>query len=1031
MPKAPERMTINQDDLRFDLGKSSNHKYKRDFITRIIEFKAIYYEDVLNYSESLGKTWETVLPDIVIEYRQRYEVSNNNAYLQISKLAMKLVLFGNMNRRRLSHLLISPGQYMYYCLAYGPLFAKWLKKVRSYSFLSSVAIVKFLDLENKIETLNLQHRMFPDLDIDEKYSYDEYFSESNLIHWKEEVDDYGQAFRPIEALESSVQSYADNAKEMLSKFKLDTITPPDTFEMSMWTSDSTVYNSSGTANTLHRSYVRKGVIEKSANPYGSLTSRFVMKRQIIPVGPGNYRDSWAPDVDTLFTIRSISHAMRQVVQTLPYSAMYDPEVAYRRKSFLRRKDGTLYFMYDFKKSGITVNRDLLTILGEILVELYPNVEAFKYIKYYANIEVVDLDGTTCTPPRGVGLGNANELFTCMQCVFGHIYKKMSGNKSIFFNDDGVLELSDTWQKQTIFILTMLKNLGLIVNLAKSVVSTSNVFCEDYHIFAEIGKDELDYTKVQNLVMPFAEVLYRPTTASAKRMFYSCERGMLGQGSLGIEKWILDNAIELYLKEFGQLDDILPYHLGGWHDFSTSNFSCLIEFIIDPRQYAESARARGYNQMIRRWSYFNVLKSAKGEGLLSTRSRIAYSGDYLENPMYREFYIPEFGSQFKLAYDFGGFMTPEEMKKAADDQINFRGLQNAKPGIRAGLAFREQKRRNRLFKEFSETNKLFGEVLSRHTVDMVQLLRMVKDLPDRPAYFSYPRAFITKDENIILPRHNDQKVYTVGKSGKLAVYRNLNKSLNSTLASISMGKWLNGSDPFIFETLWKSQKSGYLISNKPILRETNYVPTPPIHRAFCPNRKLFIAEIQTRTGRRPIEFTPVKLPDIFDPVKLFDAFSLILPNHLLGKWREIKRVYKRYPRQLSELFGSTTLNTDSEKEIFLDVIFESLSLIDESASKLEGTDDLDTPADIFNFVQQAEYSIVFEEIVSTKRTIEDILEMENDFYDYEDDESMFDPQDLDFDLDEEEYPDFESDDDNAGFNDIRKLAHSETVDDSRT
>lgn len=982
-----------QERVSLSLGWISHYDSKRNdkIKNRDFQIKVLKYDPPLIRKEL--KRLESKFPldsndslyDLFKYYRELYIEEGSQLTLQLSRLALRLAIWNSLEAPHLKDKPLKPQDYLYYSLKYGASFADWLKKARAYATFSTVAHVIFEDLQSKIDELNTIFREeILSIDIERKYSYDEFLHEQYLLFFDDEnVNDFQWAFKPVECTEDSPYIFEETLIQLLERYRAPEIHVPDDSEKSTWISDSSCFNRESLKSVPHRKAMRERTIA-GLSEYGQYTNEFRFKRTIIPVAPANFRDSWMSDPDTLYTIKQISYAVRQIVERLPYSAMYDPNIVHKRKSFLRRKEKTLYFLVDYKKSALTVPRYILELMGKCLERVYPEVEAFRYIKYYVGLMVYDNDRWHI-PERGVGLGNMNELFTLMQCVFGHLINKLFGTKSIFFNDDAVYELqSDSWKKQIVYILGLIQDSGNILNLAKSVMSESNIFCEEYLIS---DGEEYDYSKIQSLIIPFADVAFQSTCHEAKKYFYSLDKQLLGTGYRLLTNRFLDLYSDLYTNEFRGMDFLLPYHLGGWKDFSPNNFSCIVEYIVDPHKYLTVPQEEGYIPFIKKWSYYQILLSAKGEGLLSSKAKIGYRGDKLKPPFNGDFNFSTCGPLKQYVYEYTGIQTPEELNDSLEDLINFRGLKNAKPRLKRGLAQKEASRRGRIFRNFLEHNKCYENTFSRNPVSMAILLRLIKSVPDAPDFIAFPRTFVTKWEDI--PKRNT--IYNsllIIKKDELNIpsQNNLRRSLNRTLESIVGNRWIVGSDPFIFHDLWRRKKSGYLVSDKPVLREIRYVNPPDFFRAFCPNKKLFIAEIQSRTGQRPVEFLPlIDQSSKFQMHQLKDAFYNVLPSSLKGIWTSILKRFSRVKKNIRLYASSVTLLTEEEFKIFLQtleqVLMDDLDLINRDISNKK-----EIPDDVVNLLRRFDDEEIFRSYIRKEYNLDDLLDEEYDAdYDYEDDE----------------------------------------------
>jgi len=950
-----------------------DNKSRQDFIIRVMKYNpAVARAELKFLNDHYNDQEDDSFFQLFVLYRNRYVETGSQICLQLAKLSIQVDIFRRINLSKLDKLLISPIEYMKYSIEFGSEFTLFVKKLRSYATLSTVSHSHFIDLEEKIEELN-QNYFNIKLDIKDKWSYDDFLSESYLLFFEEEVNDYEYAFKEVYSDPSALATFRVMIKKILFENKLKVLRDPSDDEIMTWTSDSSSFCSSDpeSKSQIHKTAVRNEILKESKAPYGKLVDNLSFTRSIIPVGPGNFRDSWMPDLDSLFTIKKVSYYMRQIIESIPYSAMYDENVAYRRKQFLRsEKAGKLFLLLDFKKSGLTINRELLQIMGEELEIAYPGVEALANIKdCYTNLKV--WNGKNYDRPcRGTGLGNMNELYTLFQCATGELMNIRWNTKSIFFNDDACIELQQSkWKQQLNFVMSYLHGLGQIVNLGKTVVSRSNIFCEEYIIHSE---EVYNYDKIQLMVMPFAESLLQATTHQAKRYFYSIDRQLIGSGLRHISAQFLEYAHQIYPSEFGSLDTFLPYHIGGWVDFSDSNFSCLFEYMLDPREYVKDSNDLGYIPEIRRWIQFNRDRLHDGQGLLSTSAKIRYR-QHLTSTLKSDVIFTAEDDFSKFIYAFTGLGSVEQYKDMLDNIINCRGLHNAKPRIRIGLAMKEEKRRRLFFEEYKK-NKMKQILFEPQSImNFKTLLTDIKEMDEAPAYLRYPRFLIKKSEEA--PRSRQKKVLIVDKrEGEISkslplIHRRI---VANTIASVQNKIWVQNSDPFILGDLWRSAKSGYLISDNELRYRRNGVfEVPFLYECFCPNKRLFIAEIQTRTGRCPLEYVQYS-PDHRDfHMYLYkDAFEMMLPPDLIGRWREIK---KRFKKHLFILRYLISLNTLRKREEFVSTL-NTIENIQDDILEEDIPEELEElPESYEHFFARIDQSVYLERLIEDKLSIDDLLE----------------------------------------------------------
>jgi hypothetical protein len=958
--------------------------------------------------------------DLGLKYRSKYIEDGSQIHLQLSMFFVRIASYQNLANFKFCPV-YTPETYLMGSLKRGPAFADALKKVRSFAMLITYAEEKFNDLDEKIIEYNEEWSEILPFDSSRKYNYDDFLSESYLLFWKDEdVDDFKWAFEPVEIDDEASELFRDAVMHVLSENIRPDIKSPDPDVIGSWTSDSTCFDTNPELHKPHRNLVRERIQKGLKNPFGENKDEFRFRRSIIPVGPGNFRDAWEPDFDTLFSIRSISNVMRPIVEAIPFSAMYDPIIATKRKRMLRKKD-SIYFMMDFKKSAITIPRDLIVIMGECLETLYPDIKEFEYIRSYRNVKVYD-KGEWHIPLRGVGLGNMNELYTLMQCAFGYLNKKLFNTDSIFFNDDAVYELNpDRKKDQVIFTLSLIESLGCIVNFAKSVISHSNVFTEEY-----TSRGDYDYSKLQLLVVPMTGILFCSTTWEAKRFAYGIDRQLIGSGVRSLFLTFLEVPINLYKAEFGKIDPLLPYHLGGWIDFSTSNFSCLIEYIISTETFLKSVKEQGSIPEVRRWIRYCLASRNGGESLLSAKAKIAYRGEYLTNPLKYNEIFKERDELSTFIFGYSGVLSSEDYESTLDDILNYRGLHNAKPRIKHGLARKEERRRKGSFKRFQRLKKMSTFVLTQDFYGLEVILDAVKAVPDAPSYFSYPEILV-KDSISYKGPLKKRTVVTFVKGSDIASSgeNSVRTSIARTLESIRTGIWFHGSDPFIFRDLWRKKKSGYLVTEglMPNLRGGIEPILPPGFRAFCPNAELFKREFTYRTGKIPLSH---KIPESFlsgglQMHQFRDAFDSILPIHLKGRWRSLLHDHKIDIKYIRALLAENNLRSNIEFETAILTINQVLSK--DSGYIDMGFESSDViPIDYFRIFERFQDVRLSSKLINTEMTIDDLIaEGFDDFSEssFEEDSDYL-PDDLEVIQESEEDEDFED----LDLNELRRFKRSE-------
>jgi hypothetical protein len=832
----------------------------RDFIRSPIRTDHPKIPQVLDDIHSLNFDDYSETMRSVLKYRELYIRSNDKLYFEVSRCIFKILTwYTEIVRERT--IPIMPLEYLTYSLRFKGRFSNLLSKIRKIACLTSITNDSFIDLKHQIEEINKNNLFKRVIFYDEEtFNYDDFLHEQFLIFFDEEdEEDYKYALEASVPMNSQVEDlFRSSCLSMLKTYKSPTVKEVNV-EQHVLTNDSTSFSLEDNITGVHKTIVRKR-IDEGKTPYGQLTHSFLFKRKRIPVAPANFRDSFESELNTLFTIRSISYVMKDIVSYLPFSAMTDNVKARRRKRFImRKKPDKSYFMLDFKKSGLTLPHGLLKILMECLEEVYPEIDVFKYIDGFFHAKVL-LNDRWVPIKRGTGLGNANELYTLMQCVFGFIYKKRYDLRSIFFNDDSVYEVTSP-RKQVAFLCSLIEKTGLLINYEKAIISDSNVFCEEY-----ILNKDLDYTKKQLLVLPLCDVIYQTTISQAKEFIYSVDKLLIGTGFRCYTKTYMELGIQMYGSEFQELDRYLPYQLGGWIDFSKTNFSCLIEYMCDPNSFLDDSGRSRYN-FINSWILWNLSESQFQKGIFNSKSntKIYYRHkvDAFKAPRYN-YVWNSFVKNLEQYFD-----TDFNSIERINDVLNIRGYHNAKPNLILGLRRKEYFYRQKIFKDFK--NRPYTEYfrLNKDAISVTLILRCLRDVENRPGKLSYP-LFLVK-ESIEFPHKRVKNFLSVVKSGEsINSLDELYKKIDMGLFCLLDKRYIKYCDPFIFQRLWRSVKSGYIISDIPLIiyNEKDRLKIPSFE-AFGPNMKLLATDLLTRLGKYPTSFENIDVPMTVNPRDIKD------------------------------------------------------------------------------------------------------------------------------------------------------------------
>jgi hypothetical protein len=601
-----------------------------------------------------------------------------NLYRQIQRLVVRLDLYSRISP--LNGYAIEPKEYLKYSLLYGPSFAQWLSKARAAMTIKSLS-ARLLE-ENKTFVESIENNEYGIILNKEKYDYDSFLNERYLIDFKETGSDLHWAFKPVEAEGSFLEVFRKGCKNLLSRFKVDKIEPAGEHEFSRWINDSITQTSDGPIvnRTLLRSLAEKKELPSLMK--GPFKGPLEFSRQVVHIDPANVRDTWQCYPETLFCIKRVSHLLRQVLEPIPFSAMASPLSAAKRRKKLKLASN--FFMFDFKKCGLTVNRELLTIMGEELNELYPG-KGFGEMSLWKDI-VLHSGQQVLNPPRGTGLGNCNEGITLLQCVIGYIIYYYHQIDSIFFNDDGVFLDKGEVRVPFTKILTLMIKLGMIINLEKTMISRFNVFCEDY-----TTPKELDYRKLQHLIIPFADVFFKRNICIAKSLYYALQRNLIGKRT---SVNILPSLVSYYGFEFHKMEIYLPFEFGGWSYYGSTSVNEVIRFLFDPSFIIGS---EGSIPFAKEWMGY-LIRHHKTCKDLTKRTKILYRS-FVPNPFTDRELTQDHSEEGQDLLISLGLRTNKQERLMSDDLYNVRGSKNAKPKLLAGISEKLRRYRKTLWRNF--------------------------------------------------------------------------------------------------------------------------------------------------------------------------------------------------------------------------------------------------------------------------------------------------------------------------------------------
>jgi hypothetical protein len=830
-------------------------------------------------------------------------------HIHVQRLALKLLLYSQVNPP--NGFTLDPRDYIKYNLRDGPSFANWLKKARQAMMIKSLSFQLIEDNKAFIREIELN-----DYNIEfnkERYDYDSFFHEQHLLRFKEDADDFAWAFKEVDAEGRWYTLFRSAAKTFLANHKLSKINQCSQDDMATWISDSVTQTDDGPI--LNRALMRQLAIEGKTvseieNSRNQPYLRF--KRKSVFVSPGNARDTWQCYPRTLFKVKRISHLLRQVLNPLPNSAMADPKKAWQRRQRIHNDDH-MYFLFDYKKCGLTVNRELLKILGEELNLIYPG-EGFDELCHFNNVKVMNGD-SELHPLRGVGLGNCNEGVTLIQCVIGHILKSVRHLDGIFFNDDGVFSGPfDEIQRSFGWILTSIKKLGMIINLKKSFISECNVFCEDYFI----TKNNMSYEKIQSLIIPFSEIFFVNNISKAKILCSDLCRNLIGR-RINID--LFYSFATWWGYEFHPSEYWWPFEYGGWRRYGTTSINECLNVIYYPMEYCPKDQF-GSIPFFREWAYY-LITSQKVREIVRYRGNIRYR-KHVQNPFISSDLKYPHSAQTEEWLEQLGLQNNQGQESALHDLYNIRGLKNAKPKIKLGKANKLQKLRKAIWRSF----RLFRSnhdrrVFTEHPSEVLNILRFLRGNEITPQMYEPPRWTITR----WAPLTGSNFTY----AGRVLFPDNYKSAENDKLSilkameSVTNGYLIEGARPD------RLRRYNQKLENRPIVSDYRFkVPNGSIPsigawtKLFFGKRKFAMIYYASRYNRFPIGTVDLPYSKELEHM-LKDSIRSIFPNARKRYWAMVKLARKldNY-EDILDSFHCTEYYDEDDFSVALDMLEDYLT-----------------------------------------------------------------------------------------------------------
>lgn len=666
-------------------------------------------------------------PRMIFELSKAITDDDVKLLTQIQRLELFISLIES--RPPMNGFAINPRKYIQLTLEHGLSFTTWLKKARSVAVVLSLSRRRSSSCLARMEKLNQNPYGFR-FDPDKRYDYDSFIHESYLPFWEETANDFVWAFKPVEIKSEALLIYKEQLRSLLLEYKTE-VKIPRPAEILDWKSDSVTYleGEKTTVAAAIRSDTATNLMELLG---GDLSRPARFYRGIVPVAPGNIRDTWQCEYETLKRVKYQSYLLRQIVEKLPFSAMTSSD---RLRSRLDRvyNESQEFLMLDFKKCGLTIPRALIQATGEVLQSVYPGC-GFEVINMYHDAVTVNGE-TEFVLNRGTGLGNFNEGITLIQSVLGFILKNKFDINSIFFNDDGVIACPHSQRAVMLFSLGFWDSLGMILNHEKTIRGHDSVFCENYQTECSV-----DYSKRFQLIWAYCNLFFLRERWQVKQNLLSLSRMAIHSDFLFDEKPLYYH----YGYEFSVGELHWPIEFGGWIGFRDDNVSDALFSLYD----FNHDRGSHTRPVLRSWVRW-----------LSGKNEISSLGFGSQTISYRTETLPSF-------IDTREVFRPDDVLEVLDQigvhsvkvdelryrSFNLRGLKNSKPQISEGLGRKSSIARKKLWRRYSsDVRNNRGElfILEQSQFQVRILLAQLKQIGPKnflPPFFMWEQVYILKDNS---------------------------------------------------------------------------------------------------------------------------------------------------------------------------------------------------------------------------------------------------------------------------------------------
>jgi len=419
------------------------------------------------------------------------------------------------------------------CLSEGPSFAEFIKKSRATCFRAFTA-----------ET---------DTEVEEEYFHDTYTGYNSIIHERylihfddtKGVDDIKWAFTPTKEVDT--ERFRASVKQMFADFRVEEETFNPCIDMIGALKNVKMYDPVQKKSLLMREFWDSSV--EASGPYFA-------KRSVVPIEPGNCRDTGVGDARTILKIKQLNQLCRTISEKVPYCANAPGKIANSRLKRILKKNAFLHL--DFKKYGLTFPR----ALTNVLIEEIGVVSGLDTSHLIIDSFYVEIDGETYETARGAMLGWLDCVnYLAVAAILHNLVNEGLQFDFIGFNDDVEISkrVSDHSFAQTLEILRSvicieLDSYDIPISINKTYGSRASVFLERYAYYSQYG---IDMYKEQLTVKAYAISLVTTHIWEAKMQFAAAEQWTKSD-------YCRDRCIDTCPIEFRREEINLPLWAGGWY-----------------------------------------------------------------------------------------------------------------------------------------------------------------------------------------------------------------------------------------------------------------------------------------------------------------------------------------------------------------------------------------------------------------------------------------------------------------------------------